>query len=63
MNKIAVIKKHGWSTWYHEEYWVNEKYAKDVTGLPIDSFDYTNFGTTLDEAYNWTINIKNIILA
>ena len=49
--KLAYLKKHGWGTWYHPDYWVNPKVIADPK-----SQDYTNYGMSLDDAVTWQWN-------
>jgi hypothetical protein len=49
--KIEFLKSKGWSTWYHEDYWVHEKTVVDPTRQ-----DYTNYGMDLYSAYEYEIN-------
>lgn len=56
MNKEALVRKHGWNTWYNEDYWINEDYVRSLfPNRPKESYDYTNYGVSLDIAYRHTL--------
>lgn len=46
--KVAFVRRRGWGTWYHPNYWVNEKTITDPQRQ-----DYTNYGMSLDDAVRW----------
>lgn len=46
MDKEALIKKLGWSQWYHPDYWVNPKASPQGS-------DHTYYGMGLEEAYKF----------
>ena len=39
------LRRRGWDTWYHEDYWVHPKLIKDPSRQ-----DYTNYGMSLEDA-------------
>lgn len=46
--KEWFLREHGWSTWYHEDYWVNPDVVEDPSRQ-----DYTDYGMRLDDAYKY----------
>lgn len=48
--KETYLRNRGWNTWYNEDYWVHPK----LIHSPL-SQDYTNYGMSLDKAYEWEI--------
>lgn len=51
--KIDLLKKYGWHTWYNENYWVN---PKTIINPKIQ--DYTNYGMSLEKAYEFETQNK-----
>lgn len=49
--KEKFLRKKGWSTWYNDNYWVHEKTIADPSRQ-----DHTNYGMSLEEAYNFEVN-------
>ena len=52
-DKINFLLDKGWSQWYNDNYWVHTKTIRDTR-----SQDYTNYGMSLDDAYDYEINNK-----
>ena len=50
-DKEKFLKDNGWHTWYNEEYWVHQKTISDSSRQ-----DYTNYGMSLDKAYEFETN-------
>ncbi len=50
--KVAFLEKHGWHTWYNDNYWVNPKIVDEKKA------DYTNFGMDIESAIKCEKNFK-----
>lgn len=50
--KIEYLKRHGWYSWYHKDYWCHP--TKTTTDRLRQ--DHTNYGMSLSEAYTFEIN-------
>ena len=51
--KIKTLKAAGWSRWYHPNNWVHQKTIEDPSIQ-----DCTNYGMSLDEAYEFETQNK-----
>lgn len=48
LDKIEFLKSKGWHTYYNENYWVHPKTVQDKRIQ-----DYTNYGMSLEQAYDF----------
>lgn len=51
--KRDYLISKGWHTWYSPNYWVHTKLIVDSSRQ-----DYTNYGLSLEDAYDFEINNK-----
>ena len=50
--KKEYLRSRGWHDWYHPDYWVHPIHTK-----PLKECDYTNYGHTVDFAYERQMEI------
>lgn len=50
---VKYLIDRGWTTWYHDDYWVHPKTIEDK-----NKQDFTNYGMNVKDAYEFDVKGK-----